>query len=176
MARRSADAAARAAAAVMRADDTTRPASLTHGVRPRDRCDLARHRRADARASSMAADLRCGRSSNAVLAWVALALGLIVGSFANVCIHRLPARPLGRDAALALPALRAPDPALGQRARPQLARAARPLPRRAARPSRVRYPLVEAANGAGYFGARRVVRAAAAHRRRSWRSSRRCSC
>ena len=82
--------------------------------------------------------------------WSALALGLIVGSFANVCIHRLPAPAVGRHASLRLPALRRADPSLGQRARAELPRAPRPLPPLPG-PDLARYPLVEAANGAAYF-------------------------
>lgn len=82
--------------------------------------------------------------------WTALALGLIVGSFANVCIHRLPRRE-----SLGMPPSRCPHcqtrirpwdnvPVLSYvllRGRCRACRA----------PISARYPMVEAANGAAYF-------------------------
>jgi leader peptidase (prepilin peptidase)/N-methyltransferase len=84
-----------------------------------------------------------------VFAWVALVFGLVVGSFANVCIHRLPlglsvVRPRSRCPLCAheitalenLPVLSW----LALRGRCRACRA----------PISPRYPLVEALNGAGY--------------------------
>lgn len=83
--------------------------------------------------------------------WVALALGLILGSFANVCIHRLPLRRSVVAPASACPAcgaaIRPWDnvPVLSfllLRGRCRACRA----------PISWRYPAVEALNGALYFG------------------------
>ena len=84
-----------------------------------------------------------------VFAWVALVFGLVVGSFANVCIHRLP---LGLS--VVTPRSRCPHcgheitalenlPVLSW-----LALRGRCSGCRA--PISPRYPLVEALNGAGY--------------------------
>jgi leader peptidase (prepilin peptidase)/N-methyltransferase len=83
--------------------------------------------------------------------WTALLLGLIVGSFANVCIHRLPRRQ-----SVGTPPSSCPR--CGARIRPwdnvpvlsYLALRGRCRGCRA--PISVRYPLVEAANGAAYLG------------------------
>jgi leader peptidase (prepilin peptidase) / N-methyltransferase len=83
--------------------------------------------------------------------WTALLLGLIVGSFANVCIHRLPRRQsVGRPPSSC--------PRCGARIRPwdnvpvlsYLALGGRCRGCRA--PISPRYPLVEAANGAAWLG------------------------
>jgi leader peptidase (prepilin peptidase)/N-methyltransferase len=82
--------------------------------------------------------------------WSALVLGLIVGSFANVCIHRLPRRQSVGTPPSACPRC-------GARIRPwdnvpvlsYLALLGRC--RRCRAPISARYPLVEAANGAAYF-------------------------
>ena len=64
----------------------------------------------------------------------AVVLGLLWGSFANVCIYRwpptdeFPEGPLGRRAGLALLRLQGADPLVRQRAAAQLPVAARPLP------------------------------------------------
>jgi len=88
--------------------------------------------------------------------WVALALGLIVGSFANVCIHRLPERrsvvaPRSRCPRCEAP-IRAVDnvPVLSYLALRGRCRACR-------EPISARYPLVEAANGAMYFALARLL-------------------
>jgi leader peptidase (prepilin peptidase)/N-methyltransferase len=82
--------------------------------------------------------------------WAALALGLIVGSFANVCIHRLP---LGQSVGTPPSAC----PSCGARIKPYdnvpvlawlwLGGRCRSCRARIS----VRYPLVEAANGALYY-------------------------
>jgi leader peptidase (prepilin peptidase)/N-methyltransferase len=83
--------------------------------------------------------------------WSALVLGLVVGSFANVCIHRLPRREsVGR------PPSRCPQ--CGARIRPWdnvpvlSYLVLRGRCRRCRAPISARYPLVEAANGAAWFG------------------------
>ena len=58
--------------------------------------------------------------------WVSIRLRPIIGSFLNVCIHRLPRR-VDRSPPR-VPALRPADPALRQHPDPQLPDAARPLP------------------------------------------------
>jgi len=82
--------------------------------------------------------------------WIALALGLVVGSFANVCIHRIPlhrsvVRPRSRCPRCDAP-IRAWEnvPVLSYLALGGRCRACRD-------PISPRYPLVEAANGAMYF-------------------------
>jgi leader peptidase (prepilin peptidase)/N-methyltransferase len=83
--------------------------------------------------------------------WGALVLGLIVGSFANVCIHRLP-----RHESVGYPPSRCPRCAA--RIRPwdnvpvlsYLVLRGRCRGCRA--PISARYPIVEAANGAAYYG------------------------
>ncbi len=88
--------------------------------------------------------------------WVALLCGLVVGSFANVCIHRLPerrsvVRPRSRCPRCDAP-IRAADnvPVLSYLALGGRCRACRA-------PISARYPLVEAANGAMYFALARVM-------------------
>jgi leader peptidase (prepilin peptidase) / N-methyltransferase len=82
--------------------------------------------------------------------WSALVLGLIVGSFANVCIHRLPRRQSVGTPPSACPRCGAPIrpwdnvPVLSYLA-------LRGRCRRCRAPISARYPLVEAANGAAYF-------------------------
>ncbi len=82
--------------------------------------------------------------------WLALAFGLLVGSFANVCVHRLPR---GRSIvwpASSCPVCSAPIrpsdnvPVLGWLLLGGFCRNCR-------QPISLRYPLVEAANGALYF-------------------------
>lgn len=82
--------------------------------------------------------------------WLALVFGLLVGSFANVCVHRLPR---GRSIvwpASSCPACSAPIrpadnvPVLGWLLLGGFCRSCR-------QPISLRYPLVEAANGALYF-------------------------
>jgi leader peptidase (prepilin peptidase)/N-methyltransferase len=82
--------------------------------------------------------------------WAALAAGLVVGSFANVCIHRIPlglsvVRPRSRCPRCEAP-IRAFEnvPVLSYLALGGRCRACRA-------PISPRYPLVEAANGAMYF-------------------------
>jgi leader peptidase (prepilin peptidase)/N-methyltransferase len=85
-----------------------------------------------------------------LLPWFALALGLVVGSFSNVLIHRLP---LGQSVV----SPRSRCPACGHAITaienvPILSwLALRGRCRGCRAPISVRYPLVEAANGAGYF-------------------------
>jgi leader peptidase (prepilin peptidase)/N-methyltransferase len=83
--------------------------------------------------------------------WSALVFGLLIGSFANVCIHRLPRREsVGRPPSRC--------PACGARIRPwdnvpvlsYVVLGGRC--RRCRAPISMRYPLVEAANGAAYLG------------------------
>jgi leader peptidase (prepilin peptidase) / N-methyltransferase len=82
--------------------------------------------------------------------WVALALGLIVGSFANVCIHRLPERRSVVTPRSRCPRCEAPIGAIDNV--PVLSyRALRGRCRRCREPISPRYPLVEAANGAMYL-------------------------
>lgn len=83
--------------------------------------------------------------------WSALLLGLIIGSFANVCIHRLPRREsVGRPPSSC--------PRCGARIRPWdnvpvlSYLILRGRCRGCKAPISMRYPLVEAANGAAYFG------------------------
>ena len=82
--------------------------------------------------------------------WLALALGLIVGSFSNVLIHRLP---LGQS--VVSPRSRCPRcgrPIAAVENVPVLSwLALRGRCRGCRAPISVRYPLVEAATGAGYF-------------------------
>jgi leader peptidase (prepilin peptidase) / N-methyltransferase len=93
--------------------------------------------------------------------WGALALGLIVGSFANVCIHRLP-----RGESLGLPPSRCPS--CGERIRPWdnvpvlSYLVLRGRCRRCRKPISARYPIVEALNGAAYAGLA-VLRGPTAH-------------
>jgi leader peptidase (prepilin peptidase)/N-methyltransferase len=83
--------------------------------------------------------------------WTAFLFGLIVGSFANVCIHRLPRRQSVGTPPSACPRC-------GQRIRPwdnvpvlsYLALRGRCRGCRA--PISIRYPLVEAVNGLAYLG------------------------
>ena len=83
--------------------------------------------------------------------WTAAALGLIVGSFANVCIHRIP-----RDESIGFPPSRCPG--CGTRIRPldNVPVLSYLLLRGRCRTCRtrisVRYPLVEAANAVAYWG------------------------
>src|SRR5262245_31089943 len=83
--------------------------------------------------------------------WTALLLGLVVGSFANVCVYRLPQRRSLMRPGSACPGCGAPIrwfdnvPVLSW----MLLRA---RCRRCGRRISVRYPLVEAANGALYLG------------------------
>jgi leader peptidase (prepilin peptidase)/N-methyltransferase len=82
--------------------------------------------------------------------WSALVLGLIIGSFANVCIHRLPRKEsVGRPPSSC--------PRCGARIRPWdnvpvlSYLLLRGRCRRCKAPISVRYPLVEAANGLAYL-------------------------
>jgi len=86
----------------------------------------------------------------ALFPWVALAFGLVVGSFANVCVHRLP-----RGQSVVWPA--SSCPLCGSPIRPW-----HNLPLlgfallggfcgRCRQPISLRYPVVEAANGSLYF-------------------------
>ena len=83
--------------------------------------------------------------------WTAAALGLIVGSFANVCIHRIP-----RDESIGSPPSRCPG--CGTRIRPldNVPVVSYLFLRGRCRTCRTRisarYPLVEAANAAAYWG------------------------
>ena len=92
---------------------------------------------------------------HALWPWVALVAGLVVGSFANVCIHRLPERhsvvtPRSRCPQCGT-AIRAMDnvPVLSYLALGGRCRACRA-------PISARYPLVEAANAAMYFALARA--------------------
>jgi leader peptidase (prepilin peptidase) / N-methyltransferase len=82
---------------------------------------------------------------------VALALGLIVGSFANVCIHRLPLRQ-----SVVTPRSRCPHCGAAISARDNVPLLSYALLRGRCRtcraPISIRYPLVEAANGLLYLG------------------------
>jgi leader peptidase (prepilin peptidase) / N-methyltransferase len=88
--------------------------------------------------------------------WAALATGLVVGSFANVCIHRIPlglsvVRPRSR-----CPRCQAPIGALENI--PVLSwLALRGRCRSCREPISPRYPLVEAANGVLYLALARVM-------------------
>ena len=87
--------------------------------------------------------------------WLALALGLIVGSFANVCIHRLPERRSVVAPRSRCPRCEAPIGAIDNV--PVLSYLAlRGRCRRCREPISARYPLVEAANGAMYFALARL--------------------
>jgi len=88
--------------------------------------------------------------------WGALVAGLIVGSFANVCIHRIPQRRSVVTPRSSCPHCDAPIRAwenvpilsyLALRGRCRACRA----------PIALRYPLVEAANGAMYFALARPM-------------------
>ena len=88
--------------------------------------------------------------------WLALLVGLVVGSFANVCIHRLPdrqsvVRPRSRCPRCGA-AIGAADnvPILSYLALRGRCRACRA-------PISARYPLVEAANAAMYFALARLM-------------------
>jgi leader peptidase (prepilin peptidase) / N-methyltransferase len=82
--------------------------------------------------------------------WIALAFGVVVGSFANVCIHRIPLRRSVVRPRSRCPRCDAPIrpwenvPVLSYLALAGRCRACRA-------PISARYPLVEAANGAMYF-------------------------
>ncbi|HET7293764.1 MAG TPA: prepilin peptidase [Vicinamibacteria bacterium] len=82
--------------------------------------------------------------------WVALAMGLVVGSFANVCIHRLPRHESIVFPASSCPTCSAPIPArdnvpvLGFLLLGGWCRSCRT-------PISLRYPAVEALNGAVYW-------------------------
>jgi leader peptidase (prepilin peptidase)/N-methyltransferase len=82
---------------------------------------------------------------------VALALGLIVGSFANVCIHRLPLRQ-----SVVRPRSRCPHCGAAISAADNVPLLSYALLRGRCRfcraPISIRYPLVEAANGVLYLG------------------------
>jgi leader peptidase (prepilin peptidase)/N-methyltransferase len=87
--------------------------------------------------------------------WMALALGLIVGSFANVCIHRLPERRSVVTPRSRCPRCEAPIGAIDNV--PVLSYLAlRGRCRRCREPISARYPLVEAANGAMYLALARL--------------------
>jgi leader peptidase (prepilin peptidase) / N-methyltransferase len=92
----------------------------------------------------------------AVWPWAALAGGLIVGSFANVCIHRLPerqsvVRPRSRCPRCGAPIGAADNvPVLSYLALGGRCRACRA-------PISARYPLVEATNAAMYFALARLL-------------------
>jgi leader peptidase (prepilin peptidase)/N-methyltransferase len=96
------------------------------------------------------------RSASGLWPWAALALGLVVGSFANVCIHRIPLRQ-----SVVTPASRCPR--CGARIAPwdNLPVLSYLLLRGRCRGCRApispRYPAVEAANGALYLAAAAVL-------------------
>lgn len=99
----------------------------------------------------MAAELLAPFLESPFWEWIALAFGLIIGSFANVCIHRLPLRQsVGSPPSSC--------PRCGARIRPWDNVPVlswlflRGRCRGCKAPISVRYPLVEAANGAAYFG------------------------
>ena len=83
--------------------------------------------------------------------WTAAALGLIVGSFANVCIHRIP-----RNESIGTPPSRCPGCGTRIRAGDNVPVLSYLLLRGRCRTCRTRisarYPLVEAANAAAYWG------------------------
>ena len=83
--------------------------------------------------------------------WTAAALGLIVGSFANVCIHRIP-----RDEPIGSPPSRCPGCRTPIRPWDNIPVVSYILLRGRCRtcgtPISARYPLVEAANAAAYWG------------------------
>jgi leader peptidase (prepilin peptidase) / N-methyltransferase len=86
-----------------------------------------------------------------LLPWFALALGLVVGSFANVCIHRIPS-----GQSVVSPRSRCPGCSASIRAADNLPILSFILLggrcRHCRTPISVRYPLVEAANGLLYMG------------------------
>jgi len=88
--------------------------------------------------------------------WLALAVGLVVGSFSNVCIHRLPerqsvVRPRSRCPRCGAPIGAADNvPILSYLVLRGRCRACRAT-------ISPRYPLVEAANGAMYFALARLM-------------------
>src|SRR5688572_30103190 len=92
----------------------------------------------------------------AVWPWAALAAGLVVGSFANVCIHRIPlglsvVRPRSRCPRCEAPIGAVENvPVLSYLALGGRCRSCR-------EPISSRYPLVEAANGALYFALARIM-------------------
>jgi leader peptidase (prepilin peptidase) / N-methyltransferase len=83
--------------------------------------------------------------------WTAAALGLIVGSFANVCIHRIP-----RDESIGTPPSRCPGCGTRIRAWDNIPVVSYLVLGGRCRTCRTRisarYPLVEAANAAAYWG------------------------
>jgi leader peptidase (prepilin peptidase)/N-methyltransferase len=83
--------------------------------------------------------------------WFALGLGLIVGSFANVCIHRVPLRQSVVSPRSRCPRCGAPIASFDNL--PVLSwLLLRGRCRQCQAPISLRYPAVEAANGALYFG------------------------
>jgi leader peptidase (prepilin peptidase)/N-methyltransferase len=76
------------------------------------------------------------------LAGLTAVLGLVIGSFLNVVVHRVPRGESVVHPPSACP-MRYGDPAQGQRARPQLASPARAAVAPAPSPISKRYPLVE---------------------------------
>jgi leader peptidase (prepilin peptidase) / N-methyltransferase len=88
--------------------------------------------------------------------WIALLAGLVVGSFANVCIHRLPLRQSVVTPRSRCPRCGAPVRALDNI--PVLSYAVlRGRCRSCRAPISARYPAVEAANGVLYFGLARSL-------------------
>jgi leader peptidase (prepilin peptidase)/N-methyltransferase len=88
--------------------------------------------------------------------WAALAAGLVVGSFANVCIHRIPLGVSVVTPRSRCPRCQAPIGALENV--PVLSYLALGGRCRSCRePISARYPLVEAANGAMYFALARIL-------------------
>jgi len=88
--------------------------------------------------------------------WIALLTGLVTGSFANVCIHRIPLKQSVVSPRSRCPRCGSPIGALENI--PVLSYLALRGRCRACRaPISPRYPLVEATNGALYFGLARVL-------------------
>ena len=156
--RRSARAAAAARRRIIRhaAGSHARPLLDSGALAAQDRIGLAWTAR-------RSAGPRCGRRSGNGRPAL---LGLVVGSFANVCIHRIPARPVGRAPR------RSRCPSLRRRRSgpwdnvPVLSwLSCADAAARCRAPISLRYPLVEAANGLAYWARRRPCRADAAARR-----------
>ena len=106
------------------------------------------------RASTLDSDR--GRSRDPALAALAI-LGLAVGSFLNVCIHRLPHKAVDRQPPIELSPLRLRAALVRQHSGPELRHARRSLPQCRA-PISIRYPIVELVTMVIFVAALRRVR------------------